>query len=179
MQDWNVVISVRGEGYHEARRLLKEFGKVSHAHFLNVLVMKVDSIEQFMDRLQERLVEEPLLAESLGHVMPVAITFTFQFPEEFEDKLCEAVTPWIPSLAKKSFHVRMHRRGFKGTLSSQHEEQFLDHFLMERLAEAGTPGEITFDDPDMIVAVETVSDQAGLSLWSRDELRRYPFLHLD
>jgi len=179
MQDWNVVISVRGEGYQRARRLMKEFGNVSRSQFLNVLVMKVDSIEQFMDRLQERIMADPSITDCLGHVMPAAITFVFESSEEFENRLCGVVVPWIPSLANKTFHVRMHRRGFKGVLSSQREEQFLDHFLMERLAEAGTPGEISFDDPDMIVAVETVSDQAGLSLWSRKELMRYSFLHID
>ena len=178
MQDWNVVISVRGEGYHQARRFMKKFGKVHHAHFLNVLVMKVDSVENFLDRLQERITAEPDILENLGHVMPVTITFAFGSPEEFETRLCEAVIPWIPTLAGKTFHVRMHRRGFKGILSSQHEEQFLDHYLMERLAKAGTPGKISFDDPDMIVAVETVSEQAGLSLWSREQIMRYPFVHL-
>jgi hypothetical protein len=29
------------------------------------------------------------------------------------------------------------------------------------------------------VAVETVGTQAGLSLWTREDLKRYPFLRLD
>lgn len=29
MQDWNVVISVSGQGYHQAQWLMKGFGKVS------------------------------------------------------------------------------------------------------------------------------------------------------
>jgi hypothetical protein len=43
----------------------------------------------------------------------------------------------------------------------------------------GNPGRITFADPDAILALETVDCRAGLSLWSREDLQRYPFLHLD
>jgi hypothetical protein len=35
----------------------------------------------------------------------------------------------VPELIGKRFHVRMHRRGFNGKLSSQQEAQFLDGFL--------------------------------------------------
>jgi tRNA(Ser,Leu) C12 N-acetylase TAN1 len=47
------------------------------------------------------------------------------------------------------------------------------------LAAAGTPGSISFDDPDAIVAIESVGQRAGVSLWTREDLRRYPFLRLD
>ncbi|HXE96756.1 MAG TPA: THUMP domain-containing protein, partial [Dongiaceae bacterium] len=77
------------------------------------------------------------------------------------------------------FHVRMHRRGFKGKLSSAEEERFLDEILLQRLEDAGTPGKVAFDDPDVIIALETIGQQAGLSLFGRDELKRYSLLHVD
>jgi tRNA(Ser,Leu) C12 N-acetylase TAN1 len=55
----------------------------------------------------------------------------------------------------------------------------LSDALLEATGEAGRPGHITFEDPDAIVAVETVGTQAGLSLWMREDLKRYPFLRLD
>ena len=64
-------------------------------------------------------------------------------------------------------------------MSSQEEEQLMDKVLLEALETAGTPGSITFDDPDAIVAIETLGHRAGVSLWTRDDLRRYPFLRLD
>jgi hypothetical protein len=73
----------------------------------------------------------------------------------------------------------MCRRGFKGRLSSMDEEHFLDGHLLGLLERAGTPGRITFDDPDAIISVETVGPRSGLSLWTREELARYPFLGLD
>ena len=86
---------------------------------------------------------------------------------------------WVLELAQSAFHVRMHRRGFKGRLSSQDEERFLDSVLLAALEEAGTPGRITFEDPDAIISVETVGQRAGMSFWRRDDLERYPFLRLD
>jgi hypothetical protein len=59
------------------------------------------------------------------------------------------------------------------------EERFLDDFILAALEQAGSPGHITFEDPDAVIVVETVGQRAGLSLWTREELRRYPFLHPD
>lgn len=179
LQDWNVVISVHEHHYQRAFRLLGEHGEVRHTDFFNVLLLKVDSIESFLRQLQARIASEPSLKECLSHVIPVSTTFVFQSPEEFESKAKQAVTPWLPALANKTFHVRMHRRGFKDRLSSQSEEQLLDHHLMEQLARAGFGGRIGFADPDVIIAVETVNQWAGLSVWTREDLHRYPFLKLD
>jgi tRNA(Ser,Leu) C12 N-acetylase TAN1 len=41
------------------------------------------------------------------------------------------------------------------------------------------PASIDFQDPDAILAVETVGQRGGLSLWTREQLRTYPFLGLD
>ncbi len=37
----------------------------------------------------------------------------------------------------------------------------------------------SLEGPDAIVAVETISNWVGLSLWTRDQLQRYPFIQLD
>jgi tRNA(Ser,Leu) C12 N-acetylase TAN1 len=83
---------------------------------------------------------------------------------------------YVPALADKAFHVRMHRRGFKGRIQRTQEEQLLDRALLESLTERGMTARIDFEDPDAILAVETVGDQAGMSLWLRMDLQRYPFL---
>jgi hypothetical protein len=38
------------------------------------------------------------------------------------------------------------------------------------------PGRIGFDDPDFIIHIETIDRRAGMALWSRDDMQRYPFL---
>ena len=87
-------------------------------------------------------------------MVPVTVTIVFQSREEFETRSKSVVTQWLPQLAGKSFHVRLHRRGFKGRLSSQATEQFLDRFILESLERRGTPGQVSLTGPEVIVAVE-------------------------
>lgn len=179
MHDWNVVASCREGLFREASAFLRELGPLAKTDFFNILVMRVPDIPRTLEKLREMLVEEPERTASISRFMPVVRCFAFQSPAEFEEKAREAVRGWLPSLAGRSFHVRMHRRGFKGRISSMDEERFLDDFLLQALRQAGTPGKITFDDPDAILVAETVGPRAGFSLWTREELARYPFLHLD
>lgn len=179
MFHWNVVVNLHEHGFRRAFRILQGLGAVYTTEFLNVLVMEVSNIPRFLETLNTWLTEEPSLAKLLSRVVPVTSTFSFQSPSEFENKAKEAVLSWLPNLTGKSFHVRMHRRGFKGRLSSHDEERFLDKILLEELEKRGNPGHITFEDPDAILVVETVGQQAGISCWNREDLQRYPLLRLD
>ena len=179
MQDWNVVVTAHEHGYSQAREFMETFGTVSKTDYFNVLALNVEDIGQFIENLRRRIDEDPSLMNILARVMPVSCTFSFQSPMEFENKAREAVALWLPGLDDKRFHVRMHRRGFRGRISSQQEERFLDEFVMEHLSSEGSPGEVSFDDPDVIIAVETIGQQAGLSIWTRKDRARYPFLKLD
>ena len=180
MHDWNVVATVHEGGFNKGIRLLKRFGAVERTDFFNLLAVRTtDEPLRFLEAVQEEASRDPASGACLARVMPVIQTFTFQTPAEFDEKARMAVCAWLPSLAGKGFHLRMHRRGFKGKLSSLEEERFLDTYLLEALELAGTPGHITFSDPDGIIALETIGPRAGLSLWSREEVRSYPLLHLD
>lgn len=179
MKDWNVVASVQPEGYNRARKILATWGLVEKTDYFNVLVARVEDLDALLEGLRLRAEEDPRIRDILGRVVPARVLFDFHGPEEFEEVARQACLAWSPALADKAFHVRMHRRGFKGHMSSQAEEQFLDGALLGALEAAGTPGRITFADPDAILAVETVGGRAGLSLWTREELARYPFLGLD
>ncbi len=179
MFHWNVVVNLHEHGFRRAFKLLQGLGAVYTTEFLNVLVIEVSNIPRFLETLNTWVTDDPNLAKLLSRVVPVTSTFSFQSPSEFETKAKEAVLYCLPSLAGKSFHVRMHRRGFKGRISSHDEERFLDRFLLEELGTMGTPGHITFEDPDAIIVVETVGQQAGLSFWTREDLQRYPLLRLD
>lgn len=179
MQDWNVVVSVAPRHYQQALKLLKEFGEVQRSGFFNIVVMRVANVDAFLDQLHHRLGELPLHQLIVSRVMPIATGFTFQDPQAFEEQARQAVMGWVAQLRDKRFHVRMRRRGFKGRLSSLDEEQFLDHFLVEQVRKAGGETRIDFDDPDLIIAVETVGQRAGVSLWSREQLQRYPLVRID
>lgn len=179
MLDWNVVATTQEHRFRQARDLLSSYGKVQKSGFFNVLVMQVENAIDFIEALTASLQDAPDKGACLSRVIPATVTFLFQSPDEFEAKAKQAVEPWVSDIAGKTFHIRMHRRGFHGRISSQHEEQFLDHFLLQRLEERGKVAKIDFADPDFIIALETVGQRAGLSLWSRDELQRYPLLRLD
>jgi len=129
MYDWNVVISVHERGFIQACERFGELGPIHRTEFHNILVMKVDDIHSMMETLREWTLKDPTILSFLGRVVPVTHTFTFQLPEEFEAKAKEVVLGWVPQLAGKGFHVRMHRRGFKGKLPSPDEERFLDKIL--------------------------------------------------
>lgn len=179
MHDWNVVISTHEGRYREAWSFLQEFGPLAKTDFFNILVMRVTDIPQTLEKVREKLEREPEGRSFVSRFMPLAGCFTFQSPAEFEEKSKEAVSAWLPDLVGRSFHVRIHRRGFKGKMSSMEEEKILDEYLLHGLQNAGAPGRITFEDPDFIIAAETAGPRAGFSIWSREELARYPFLHLD
>ena len=56
------------------------------------------------------------------------------------------------------------------------EERFLDDVLLTVL---GGGGRMLFTDPSMVIEIETIDGRAGMSLWTRDEIQRCPFLGVD
>lgn len=179
MQDWNVVVSVHDGGFTRACQLLDRFGQVKRTNFYNVLVMKVEDRAAFLDGFSELATVVPDILAVISRVMPTAKAFDFQNAGSFEAKAREVALQWAPQLAGKSFHVRMHRRGFKKALPSQQEERLLDEALLAAVKRTGLPGRIDFEDPDVILDVETVGNRAAMSLWTREDLHRYPFLKPD
>ncbi|MGE5237721.1 MAG: hypothetical protein ACM3ON_02850, partial [Chloroflexota bacterium] len=125
--EWNVVVTIHTGGLARAFSILQEFGALKKTAFFNVLVMRSDDITRMIEALSERLVRDTNSLSFLSRLIPVTHTFTFQTPEEFRKKAADTVMQWIPKLGGKSFHVRMHRRGFRERMASPDEERFLDH----------------------------------------------------
>jgi tRNA(Ser,Leu) C12 N-acetylase TAN1 len=178
-RDWNVVISTRGEGYRAARAALREFGRMWPTEYFNVLVMKVADIAAFLEDFRSLAAVNPALIKDVGRIAPAAEVFDFATAPEFEQKLREIALRRIPALAGKSFHCRIHGRGLRPLTSARSQEQDLNRTLLDVLAAGGTPGRLDFADPDAVLAVETVGHRAGVSLWTREDLRKYPFLRTD
>jgi len=175
MEDWNVVVTARENGFKQACELLGSLGSIHATTYFNVMTMRVADAAAFLEQA-ERI---PELGACVARVMPVTRAFTFQSPQEFEAKAVAAVEPWLDRFAGCRFHVRLHRRGFKDKMVSPVEERFLDHHIVGRLRQRGSDAEVGFDDPDLILAVETVGQRAGLSLWTREDLRRHALLKLN
>jgi tRNA(Ser,Leu) C12 N-acetylase TAN1 len=128
----------------------------------------------------ERLTEErPALYDAIARVAPAMRTFDFSSAESFKDNAISIVLEWLPSLAEKSFHARLHRRGPKLYLHTPDVERFLNDVIMEATAKAGLPGRISFTDPDAVMVIDTVDDRAGLALWTREDIARHRLLRPD
>ncbi len=179
MQEWNVVISVNEHGYKRAFDVFRGFGEVRRTEFFNVLQMRAVDVKGMLDALRESWMRNPDSLSFLSRLVPVSHTFIFNSTEEFEAKTKDAVRGWTPLLAGKSFHVRIRRRGFKGRFSSPQEERILDTLLLGELEKSNNPGRIGFDHPDAVIAIETIGTWAGSSLWTREDLERYPFVRVE
>lgn len=179
MHDWNAVATVQTEGMAEARRLLGRLAKVEHTGYYHVLALKAEAPERLLSEFATMVERSPGVVNFVSHLMAAQEMFEFDSLEEFETKAREAVAARLSDLKGRSFHVRIHRRGMKGTLSSQQAERDLDAAIIAALQASGEPGRISFEDPDAIVQIETIDGRAGLSMWTRDELRRFPFLGVD
>jgi tRNA(Ser,Leu) C12 N-acetylase TAN1 len=176
MEDWNTVATSHRGRFEEGRKLLAEIGPVGATDYPDVLVMRCDDVDRALARLLELLPRE---GGPLAHVRPARATFGFRATEEFDELVRRVALAWAPRLLGKRFHVRMHRRGYQQWLSSRQEEQLVGDILLEALDREGEPGSLALDDPDAILAIDTVGGRAGVALWSRDELLRFPFLGLD
>jgi hypothetical protein len=175
---WNVIVTLPEATAAQARRVLRRWGRLHRTPYFHVLVMAVPDPEQFLREFGAAVAETPGILNSIAHVFAAPQTLDFTTVEDFETKARELVLAWAPALAGRRLHVRLHRRGLKGVLSTPTEERFLDEALLEALNSAGTPGRIDFEDPDFIIHIETIDHRAGIALWSREDMQRYRFLSL-
>ena len=179
MQEWNVVISVREHGFRQAFDVFGEFGEVKRTEFFNILLLRARDVARMLETLRERAERSPESLAFLARLIPVTRTFVFHSPEEFEERTKTTVLGWAQDLLGKSFFVRLHRRGFRGRLQSMDEERLLDTLLLEELEKSGRPGKISFEDPDAVIAIETVGTWAGVALFTREEKEQYPFIRVE
>jgi tRNA(Ser,Leu) C12 N-acetylase TAN1 len=180
--DWNVVVTVYDwRGLRSARRFLSRFGEVARTEFHNVLVLRVADVVEFLEAISTATKHDVSMRNDISRIMPAQATFAFETTAEFEEKARAIVCRWAGCIAGGSFHVRLHRRRGDSPvkLSGQAQERYLDDSMLQRLRELGQPGRIDFEDPDYVIDIETVGERAGMSLWSRDDLKRFPFLRVD
>jgi len=176
MESWNAIVTAREDRLPQARKLLRVLGRVERTGFYNVLTMNVDDPERLVDRIERLFAEHPQAVASVAQVFPAERCFDFSSPVEFESKAREAALAWVPRLAGKTFHVRVHRRGRKGTLMSPEAERAIADALLAAIQHTGSPARVAFDDPDAIVLIETVGGRAGMALLTRDDYRQHPLL---
>ncbi len=179
MSNWNIVATTAEGKYNQALSFLVQFGTVKPTAYYNVVMLQVRDVPGFMAALAAEWETRGRRLALLQRVVPMTHTFNFSDRIAFGRRATEIVLAWVPQLVGKTFHVRMHRRGFKEQMNSEQEEQLLNTVIVEATTQAGRSAIVSYDDPDAVAAVETIGSHAGLSLWFREDLQRFPFLKLN
>ena len=111
MSAWNVVVSVHEQGYKRARELLEPYGRIHKTDYYNVLTMTVEDTGAFLEHLGKLTAVVPEVLEVISRAVPAQTSFLFQSVEEFEAKTREVALARAPKRARKSFNIRLNRRG--------------------------------------------------------------------
>ena len=179
MKDWNVIVSVYQDGFRRALRALQQFGQAERSPYHNVLVMKVEDPMAVLEAIEKRTGESPALYDAISRVAPATRGFDFLSEEELVERAKFIIREWLPRLTGQSFHVRLHRRGGKHELGTQDAERLFNDAIVDATMSGGAPSTISFTDPDVVIAIDTVDNRAGLAMWAREDLSRYHVLRPD
>jgi tRNA(Ser,Leu) C12 N-acetylase TAN1 len=176
VRDWNVVVSIYQDGFRRAIHALEKLGPVERGPYHNVVVMKVEDPISLLAAIERQTEETPALYDAISRVAPAMRRFEFQSANDFREKAKPVLREWAVQLAGRSFHARLHRRGLRQELKSPDVEKFFDDEILAATGEAGAPAKLSFTDPDAVIAIDTVDDQAGMALWTREDLARHRLL---
>lgn len=180
IREWNVIVTAREEAYERTYTLLGRFSPIAKTGYINILVMRVDDFRDFFEKIMEEIGKDPgILRYVISRIAPVQQTFEFEEKDDLRKKGGEIVLGWLDRIENRSFHVRMHRRGLKGKMNSREEEELIGKAVTELLQSKDKRCTVDFEDPDLIIDIETLEHRAGISLWTREEMQKYPFLRLD
>jgi tRNA(Ser,Leu) C12 N-acetylase TAN1 len=178
MWDFNLVVTMAPEGrYSHLLEELSLYGEFHRTEFLGVAIGKVADVDNFLEILRDRRDRQLFAFRDVGRVIPVDRVFTFH-PEDFLDRVRDAIAPYLDLLAGQGFYVRLERRGLKGRIISPEAERAVDAYIEEELSRRGKSACIRFDEPDAIVAVETIGDRCGVGLLTRERMARFQFVRV-
>lgn len=176
MQRWNVLVSIREGGFRTAVERLRRYGTVYKTPYYNLLAVDTEDSDRLLEALKDEQESQPESLQWLSEVAAVRDGFLFHSRQEFQRKAREHLRPLLGELSGKRFVVRMHRHGFEEQFAGASEAQQLNRFLLDSLDARGEQAAIDPEDPDVIIDIEMLAQEAGIGLWSRRQRQRYPFL---
>lgn len=176
---WNVLASAKEGKFQDALRVLRKFGHAWPTNFYNVIALKVMDIDVFLKDLKQFTLNHTFANQVFSRVAPAKKVFHFSSIEEFEKEVETYMQTRTGDLNLNTFCLRIHRHGSEQEISSrQSEERYLAKKLLERLWEKDMSADVNFDDPDFVLDIETLNGQAGVSLWTKKELKDAPFINV-
>jgi len=177
MPPWNV-LATSLEGRRDALLIaLRRLGRFRRGGYRNVIVGQVEDVTGFLIAVREALASEPLLPTALAKVVPVEALVRFD-PITAADTFAAAAEPMLDRLGSGSFFVRLERRGMKGRLHTPTLERDLADRVWKALEARGAVPRVEFGDPDAVLVVETVGDEAGVGVITRALRTEFPFVRV-
>jgi tRNA(Ser,Leu) C12 N-acetylase TAN1 len=177
MREWNTLATSLEGRRPELHAALRPLGVFWGAGYRNVLLGHVEDHERFFDAVRARLSTDAALEGSLTKVVPVERVATFEAATLVE-AAAALVVPEAARLAGKTFYVRVERRGLKGLVHTPTVERLVGEVAIEAAARCGATPAVRFEDPDVIVAIETAGTAFGVGFLPRELRRRYPFVRV-
>lgn len=177
MKDWNILVTTPPGQERELLPALNHFGTFTRSEFPGLLVGRVAEVTRFLEEIRHAGEEHTEWRQSLLRVLPVESTFSFT-PPTFAERVRAAVTPLVQRMAGGTFHVRLERRGHKGTILSPAVEQYLGEYVIDLATRQGKTLHVSFQDSDYVIVVETVGNRCGVALVTRELHTRYPFVKI-
>lgn len=170
-----LVTFVPGPGnWPRLRGALSRFGRFRATPFRGVCVGRVEDPWSFLEALRAAREAQAPWTRALARAIPISCSFEFA-PETLAAQLCEAVADFAACM-QGSFHVRLERRGLSGVVDSPAIERAVADHLYDFVASRGLRLRTDFEDPDWLVAAETVGNECGVALISREMRLRFPFV---
>jgi tRNA(Ser,Leu) C12 N-acetylase TAN1 len=177
MPPWNV-LATSLEGRRDALLIaLRKLGKFRRGGYRNVIVGRVEDVPAFLAAVREVLSSEPLLPTALAKVVPVETIVRFD-PMNAAATFATAAEPLLDRLAGGTFFVRLERRGMKGRLHTPTLERDLGDRVWKALEARGHAPRVEFRDPDAVLVVETVGEEAGIGVITRAMRAEFPFVKI-
>ncbi len=177
MPPWNV-LATSLEGRRDALLIaLRRLGRFRPGGYRNVVTGLVDDASAFLPRVRDALAADPLLPTALAKLVPIEATLRFD-PSDPAAALAAAAEPFLARLAGGSFFVRLERRGLKGRLHSPTVERAIGDAVWRALEAGGHTPRVDFGDPDAVLVIETLGDEAGLAVLPRALRRDFPFVKI-
>jgi tRNA(Ser,Leu) C12 N-acetylase TAN1 len=172
------VLATSLEGRRDALLVaLRRLGRFRPGGYRNVVVGSVDDRAGFLERVADGLARDPLLPTALARLLPIDHTLRFTLDTALDD-LAAAAEPLVYALEGDAFFVRVERRGLKGRLHTPTLERDLADRVWRLIEARGRTPRVDFRDPDGVLVVETLGDQAGLALLPRALRAHYPFVRI-
>ena len=177
MHQWNLIVTVT-PGPHHVHHVRSSLGHLGHfwlTSFRDVLIGWTDDTETLLQTIADARAMDKAWSHKIGRVIPAQNVFFFT-ADTLTDRLKKAVAPLVEKMQSGRFFFRLERRGMAGEIPSQEVEQMVASHLVSLAHEKGIELATDFEDPDFVVAAETLGTECGVCLLTRELMARFPFV---